>query len=99
MYDMHAWKKQQELDNAKYEKFISELKVGDYYKIKKFLLSENPFVSDDNKIVKICEIKENHYNEKWVKLENSVWKHEAMTVQHFYECYDKMTYENKKEHN
>lgn len=90
LYDSYKWAKAQDLKAAEFEKFCSELKVGGYYRAKPLILPLDPFKHYDDKVVIICDIKDNQYNEKWVKFKNNVEKYQTMPICNFYEYYEKM---------
>jgi hypothetical protein len=77
--------KQQKL---KYETFVSKLRIGDTYKCKPCLLPADPFeICYFTKVI-LCDIKENSYNEKWVKIRHENGKYETMQMTMFYEYFE-----------
>lgn len=77
-----------------YEDFVSKLRIGDTYKCKPFLLPIDPFETCPFSIVVLCDIKENDYNEKWVKFRKENGKYETMQMSEFYNCFELVKDEN-----
>ena len=81
-------------ERVEYEDFVSKLCIGDYYVYKPFFVSRDPFEIYHNEYVILCDIKENDYNEKWVKLKNENGKYETMQMSEFYNCFKLVKNEN-----
>ncbi len=77
-----------------YENFVSKLHIGDTYKCKSLLLPINPFETCSFSNVVLCDIKENDYNEKWVKFRKEDGKYETMQMSEFYNYFELIKNEN-----
>lgn len=86
--------RQHKQKRTKYKDFVSKLRIGDSYKYTAFLIPIDPFEYCPFSTVILCDIKENNYNEKWVKFRKENGEYETMQMSEFYNCFELIENEN-----